>query len=102
MLDTQERLIHRYGLNRKVLQWIGDFQTGWQMRVSLRGSKSEWSDVRIGVPQGSVLGPLMCLVYVNDIPEHVDSKVRMFANYTKIWRALITNFDHTFLTKGPK
>ena len=54
------------------------------MRMSLRGSKSEWSDVTSDVPQGSMLGLLLLLVYVNDIPEYIDSEVRMFADDTKI------------------
>ena len=48
-----------------------------------------------------MLDPLLCLVYVNDIPEHVDSEVRMFADDTKNWRASITNFDHTILQQDP-
>ena len=44
-----------------------------------------------------MLGPLLFLVCVSDIPEHVDSEVRMFADDTKIWRALITTFFHTVL-----
>ena len=54
----------------------------------VRSEYSEWFDVISGVPQGSVLGPILFLNYVNDIPETVSSNVKMFADDTKIFRTL--------------
>ena len=55
------------------------------MRIMVRNKYSEWFDVISGVPQGSVLGPILFLIYVNDIPETVNSNVNMFAGDTKIF-----------------
>ena len=55
------------------------------MRVEVRGEHSDWVEVTSGVPQGSVLGPLLCLVFVNDVPKWISSSVRMFAGDTKVW-----------------
>ena len=49
-----------------------------------RSEYSEWFVVIIGVLQGSVLGPILFLIYVNDIPETVNSNVKMFSDDTKI------------------
>ena len=54
------------------------------MRVSVKGSLSSWLAVLSGVPQGSVLGPLLFLIFINDIPEWVQNSIKMFAD-TKIW-----------------
>ena len=56
-----------------------------------RSEYSEWFDIISGAPQGSVLGPLFFLIYVNDIPETVNSNVTIFADDTKIFRTLKTN-----------
>ena len=55
------------------------------MRVILNSSSSTWKEVISGVPQGSVLGPLLFLMYVNDLPEWIKTNIRMFADDTKIW-----------------
>jgi len=64
--------------------------TGYQMqRVVLIGQLSDWKDVLSGVPQGLVLGPLLFLIYINDIDESVGGKILKFSDDTK----LITNLD---------
>jgi len=55
------------------------------MRVNVRGIFSSWAEVLIGVPQGSVLGPLLFLIFVNDLPDWVNCSIKMFADDTNIW-----------------
>ena len=63
------------------------------MRTIVGSEHSEWLDVVSVVPQGSVLGPILFLSYVNDIPETVNSNVKMFADDTKIFRTLKNKSD---------
>lgn len=58
------------------------------MRVHVRSSYSTWEQVISGVPQGSVLGPLLFLIYINDLPDSIYSCLRMFADDTKIWSVI--------------
>ena len=57
--------------DQQVLELIADFLSDRKMRIMVRSEYSEWFDVISGVPQGSVLGPILFLIYVNDIPETV-------------------------------
>jgi hypothetical protein len=82
-----------YGISGKMSDWISGFLTDRRMQVSVRGSSSEWCNVSSGVPQGSVLGPFLFLAYVNDIPDIVESNIKMFADDTKIWLKVISQFD---------
>jgi len=58
------------------------------MRDRVHGSFSNRAEVLSGVPQGSVLGPLLFLLFVNDLPSVIKSHIRMFADDTKIWRTI--------------
>ena len=77
-----------YGVRGAVAKCLEDLLTGRKMRVGMRGSYSEWVDVTSGVPQGSVIGPLLLVLYLNDIPESLQCMVKMFADdikeFTKI------------------
>ena len=77
-----------YGIEGKVLCWIADFLSYRRMRIMVRAEYSEWVDVISGVPQGSVLGPILFLIYVNNIPEMVNCRIQMFADDTKLFRAV--------------
>ena len=68
----------------KVLRWIEDFLSGRRRRVDLRNGSSHGRQVTSGVLQGSILGPLLFLIYVNDIPELVSSTENMFIDDTKV------------------
>ena len=63
------------------------------MRVTVNGTCSRWTDVTSSVRQGSVLGPLLFLLFVNEIPEVVPSDIKMFADDTRIWRVLRQDAD---------
>ena len=86
-----ERLLlklNRYGIDRQLYLWFRNFLTNRRQRVQIRGSYSEWSPVISGVPQGSILGPIMFLIYVNDIPNIITSTAKLFADDTKIYRQI--------------
>ena len=56
-----------------------------KIRVGINGVQSQWGAVKSGVPQGSVLGPLLFLIYVSDISDAVSGNVILFANDTKLY-----------------
>ena len=55
----------------------------------MRGSRSNWTRVKSGVPQGTILGPILFLVYINDLPSEIQSPIKLFADDTKLCRKLV-------------
>ena len=95
-----ERLLTKLdacGVSGNILDWIRSFLTDRQQRVVVRGSSSPWSPVTSGVPQGSVLGPTLFILYINDMPSAVSSSVKIFADDTKIYRKVAEEGDRSRL-----
>ena len=84
-------------LGEMLMKWIEQFLLGRQMRVHVNGSFSSWIDVLRGVPQGSVLGPLLFLIFVNDQPDWVKCSLMMFADDTKICTKIKDSGDSELL-----
>ena len=86
--------LHGYGIDSTTLEWIRSFLSGRTQSVVVDGAESDNLPVTSGVPQGSVLGPAMFLVYINSLPKGVNSTVRLFADDTVIYREISSEEDH--------
>ena len=86
-----------YGITGDTLHWINSLLSGRQQAVTVSGSQSTWRPVTSGVPQGSVIGPVLFLLYINDINVNVQSKMRLFADDSVIYREIHCIKDHEIL-----
>ena len=68
-----------------------------RQRVVVNGEVSNWKAVLSGVPQGSVLGPILFLIYINDLDDDITSKVLKFADDTKVFRKIKSDADRQHL-----
>ena len=73
-----------YGFSGKVLTWIQSFLTGRKQRVVVMGHESAWEWIVSGIPQRSVLGPILFLIYINDIVNNIECNTYLFADDMKI------------------
>ena len=91
--------LESYGIGGVALEWIKAFLVNRKQRVMINGIASEWTNVTSGVPQGSVLGPILFVLYINDLPDVVDadSNIYMFADDTKLYREMSDVTDVTTL-----
>ena len=74
-----------HGIDGNLLKWIESFLTGRKQRVNVNGEMSSWADVHSGIPQGSVLGPILFIIFINDLPDVVECYVKIFADDTKVF-----------------
>ena len=82
-----------YGIKGKLLKWIEAFLTGREQVVRVNGEMSSPKPVISGIPQGSVLGPLLFVLYINDLPDAVSSNILLFADDTKIFQQVRSKQD---------
>ena len=88
---SHQRLLRKVssnGIKGNLLNWIESFLTDRQQYVNVKGHSSDWNNVLSGVPQGSVLGPLLFLLYVNDFPDVIKSVLKLFADDEKIYQTI--------------
>ena len=81
-----------YGIDGNVLKWTESFLKGRTQQVKINNELSDISNVTSGIPQGSVLGPILFTIFINDLPEYVHSLCKIFADDTKIYN-LCQNFN---------
>ena len=73
------------GISGELLQILSDYLCNRKQRVVLNGQNSSWTNVHAGVPQGSILGPLLFLIYINDLADDLSSNVKLFADDTSLF-----------------
>ena len=93
------RKLAAYGVTGKILRWIETFLTDRKQRVCVEGSLSNWEDVLSGIPQGSILGPTLFVMFINDMPDAITSLSKMFADDAKVFRQIENRADITTLQK---
>lgn len=91
-----QRLITKlqsYGIVGDVIGWITDFLTNRKQQVCIGNVTSSWKPVTSGIPQGSVLGPVLFICYVNDMPLNIHSNIKIFADDTKLFSKIDSKSD---------
>ena len=88
-----------HSIDGLVLNWIESWLTGRSQRVVLNGEGSEWKPVESGVPQGSVLGPVCFVIFINDLDDvcQTISMIKKFADDTKLCNKIINDDDRKIL-----
>ena len=86
-----------HGIGDSITDWIEQWLTDRRQRVVVDGEVSNWKSVLSGVPQGSVLGPILFLIYINDLDDSITSNVLKFADDTKLFRKVNTDGDKQHL-----
>ena len=94
-MNVSSEKVEAYGIGGPLLGWIRSFLTGRKQRVRVGEDSSKWTQVTSGIPQGSVLGPTLFVLYINDLPDSIqnNSTAVMFDDDTKLFARTDTSKD---------
>ena len=95
-LVSHELLIYKmskYGIEGQILKWVKNWLHERTQKVVIRGTASDSFKVTSGVPQGSVLGPILFLIFINDLPTQVISPISLFADDSKVFTRIVTKSE---------
>ena len=89
--------LESYGLSNQIIKWVDNFLNKRNQKVTVNGNESRNRLVTSGIPQGSVLGPILFVIYINDLLECVKANTYLFADDTNIFREIKTEEDRKYL-----
>ena len=82
--DILLKKLHNYGVTGNTLNWFKSYLSGRMQAGNVNSTLSDFKHVNIGIPQGSILGPLLFIIYVNSLPDCIDCKCIMYADDTTL------------------
>ena len=89
--------LHYYGIGNHTLSWIGAFLSNRTQTTVVNGVLASYVEVTSGVPQGSILGPMLFLLYINDINNAITSQIKLFADDSVLHRNIHNQNDQVIL-----
>jgi hypothetical protein len=80
--------MYSYGINKDIIGWVEAFLTGRRQRIRINGKLSRWRNISSGIPQGSILGPILFIIYINGLVEKCveGSEIYLYADDAKLFR----------------
>ena len=88
-----------FGIKGQILQWLINFLSNRRQKVCINEEQSDWEQVLSGVPQGSVIGPVLFIIFINDMPDVVCSLIQLFADDAKVFAEIQDENHHDSLQK---
>ena len=87
--------LRSYNIDKDIINWIQSFLINRKQRVKVNGKYSNWESVISGIPQGTILGPILFIIYINDLPDKVEGRAMMslYADDAKLYRTIKTRND---------
>ena len=96
-----KKLKHQYNIDGRLLKFLASYLSDREQCVVIGNSKSEIKPVLSGVPQGSIIGPILFVLFINDLPEGLtlNTDLALYADDTKIWRTIHSDLDNEILQR---
>ena len=89
-----------YGIKGKIYDWIKDFLSNRRQRAVINGKFSHWIHVKSGIPQSSVLGPILFLIFINDLPDVLNCCMKLFVDDAKLYMPITNSHDEEILQRN--